>query len=138
MQLDKKKLVIDKVREGCTWDEAAKAGGVHRVTIWRWTQADPEFAKAIEEAKAGPDAEVEAVTFANATDPDPANNTLRMFWLKSRKRAQYGEHATLGIQGDGTSVKAVLHFEHNGFGDGTNPPDPGAGGAPASVPPDSG
>lgn len=92
---DKKRRAIDKFGEGCTWEEAATAAGVSRMTLWRWSQADPEFAKAIEDAKSGPDAEVEAVTFANATDPDPAHNTLRMFWLKSRMPQRYKDRVDI-------------------------------------------
>lgn len=85
MRQNKKSLVIEHFQKGCTWAEAAEALGVCRSTIFRWSQSDPEFAKAIEEAKGSADNEVEAVTFANACDPDPAHNTLRMFWLNSRK-----------------------------------------------------
>ena len=84
MQADKKAHAIAKFAEGCTWREVAEAVGVHFTTIWRWAQRDPEFGKAIREAGEDADAEVEAVTFRNACDPDPANNVLRMFWLKAR------------------------------------------------------
>jgi hypothetical protein len=91
MEQEKKTRAIEEFRKGCTWAEVAAAIGIGRTTLWRWSQADSDFAAAIEDAHAGPDDEVEAVTFAQATDPDPANNTLRMFWLKSRRPAVYKE-----------------------------------------------
>jgi hypothetical protein len=89
MQQDKKNKAIEALKAGATWTEAAAAVGVTRPTLWRWTQLDPEFAAAAEDARAGPDSEVEAVTYANCLDPDPAHNVLRMFWLKCRKPAIY-------------------------------------------------
>lgn len=85
MKQDKKTRAIEHFKKGCTWQEVADACSVGRNTLWRWSKIDPAFAKAIEEAKCDPDHDVEAVTFANACDPDPAHNVLRMFWLKSRK-----------------------------------------------------
>ncbi|HXI24951.1 MAG TPA: hypothetical protein VNG71_13895 [Pyrinomonadaceae bacterium] len=85
MLTDKKPEVIAAFAKGCSWREVAEATGISMMTIWRWAQKDPEFAKAIKDVGEDADAEVEAVTFRNACDPDPANNTLRMFWLKSRK-----------------------------------------------------
>jgi hypothetical protein len=89
--LQEKTRAIDKFREGGTWEQAAMAAGISRMTLWRWAKADPEFAQAIQEARAGPDDEVEAVAFANAIDPDPAHNGLRMFWLKARRPSVYRE-----------------------------------------------
>lgn len=91
-QSEKKAFAVSKFAEGCTWREVASAVGVHFTTIWRWGQADPDFALAIKEAGANADAEVEAVTFQNAIDSDPAHNTLRMFWLKSRMPHRYREN----------------------------------------------
>lgn len=85
MLQDKKRKALEAFAQGCTWAEAASACDVSRMTLWRWGQADPAFAQAIKEAGADADIEVEAVTFANACDPDPAHNTLRMFWLNARR-----------------------------------------------------
>jgi hypothetical protein len=99
MQHDKKTRAIEHFRKGCTWEEVAAACGVGRTTLWRWAQTDHEFAAAIQEAKAGPDLDVEAVTFQNACDPDPAHNTLRMFWLKSRMPQTYKERYDVSTSG---------------------------------------
>ena len=97
----KKRQALAKLREGCTWDEAAEAVGVGRATLFRWVNSDPEFAKGVEEAKAGPDAEVEAITYGNCTDPDPANNALRMFWLKCRKPDRYKDRVGIDVNEPG-------------------------------------
>jgi len=77
--------------EGLTWDQAAERVGVGKTTLWRWCQADPTLAAQANEARAQADDEVENVTFLNCLDPDPAHNTLRMFWLKSRRPDVYRE-----------------------------------------------
>jgi hypothetical protein len=97
MQHDKKTRAIEKFREGCTWEEVANAVGVARTTLWRWSRTDEEFASAIKDAKADPDLEVEAVTFMNACDPDPAHNTLRMFWLNSRLGYKHRSDVTSNV-----------------------------------------
>lgn len=99
MQHDKKTHAIEKFREGCTWEEVAKAIDVHRTTLWRWAQADVEFGEAIKEAGADPDLDVEAITYQNAVDPDPANNTLRMFWLKNRIPQKYKDRLDVTTRG---------------------------------------
>ncbi len=100
MEQDKKTKAIEAFRRGCTWAEAAQFADVSRTTLWRWSQLDEDFAASIDEAKAGPDSEVEAVTYANCLDPDPAHNTLRMFWLKSRVPQVYGERLKIEHSGE--------------------------------------
>ena len=106
VQQQKKAHALELFRGGCTWAEAASGTGVNRTTLWRWSQVDPDFASAITEAKADPDIEVEAVTFQQACDPDPANNTLRMFWLKSRKPRTYIDRQD--ITSDGKAIGSGL------------------------------
>jgi hypothetical protein len=109
MQNDKKALALEAFRKGCTWEEAASACGVHRMTLWRWARSDECFRVGIEEAKADPDHEVEAVTFANACNPDPAHNTLRMFWLKARMPGTYKER--LDVTSKGGQLPTVVYVE---------------------------
>jgi len=85
VQQDKKTHALEHFAKGCTWGEAAAACGVNRTTLWRWAESDPDFRKAIDDLNANADTEVEAITFDLACDPDPAHNTLRMFWLNARK-----------------------------------------------------
>lgn len=91
MQTEKKAEIVEAFRRGLSWRECGLSCSIDPSTIWRWAKADPDFAAAIKEACAEPDDEVEAIAFANATDPDPAHNTLRMFWLKSRRPSVYRE-----------------------------------------------
>jgi transposase-like protein len=81
--------MLAALREGMTWEEAADKVGVSDRTLYRWCAADEELAAAAAKAKSGADDLVEAVTFRNCIDPDPAHNTLRMFWLKSRRPEVY-------------------------------------------------
>ncbi len=101
---DKKELMLAALRDGCTWEEAADRVGVSERTLYRWCNADPELAKTAAKAKDAADDLVEAVVFANCMDPDPAHNTLRMFWLKSRRRSVYGEKIQTDITSGGKPV----------------------------------
>jgi hypothetical protein len=96
MRDEKKAQAIARFSEGFTWEETAKSIGVGVATLFRWASSDPEFKLAIDEAKADPDNEVEAVTYALACNPDPAHNTLRMFWLNSRKNYKVRSDITSG------------------------------------------
>ncbi len=120
MQHDKKSRAVKLFKDGCTWEEVATGCKVNRTTLWRWAQTDDGFAKAIEEAKADPDLEVEAVTFHNACDPDPAHNTLRMFWLKSRMPKRYKERYDV-TSGD-NPIQPVFRSVLNGRDEGVRPP----------------
>jgi hypothetical protein len=96
---DKKARALEAFHRGCTWEEAAAACNVSRTTLWRWARSDECFRAGIGEAKADPDHEVEAVTFQNACNPDPAHNVLRMFWLKSRMPGTYKERLDVTTKG---------------------------------------
>lgn len=97
MNADKKARLIEAFGRGLTWREACKEVDIAMSTLWRWTQLDPEFHRAMKDACAGPDHEVEAVTYQNAIDPDPAHNVLRMFWLKSRMPNKYKDRQEVSV-----------------------------------------
>ena len=42
---------LAKLREGCTYAQAAAAAGVHRQSLWRWVNSSPEFAAAVAQAR---------------------------------------------------------------------------------------
>ena len=86
---EKKAKLVEAFGRGMTFLEAAQAVGVGTTTVRRWCDADPAFKAAVDDARDKSDDTVEAVTFANCCDPDPAHNTLRMFWLKSRRPEVY-------------------------------------------------
>ncbi len=115
MARDKKATILEAFRNGSTVAEAARAAGIGSKTIYRWAAADPEFGAAVEEARDMADDAVEAVTHRNTLDPDPAHNTLRMFWLKSRRREVYGEKITQEITGkDGSPFPIQVYIPSNG------------------------
>lgn len=100
MKTDKKPDVLAAFAMGMSWREASEASGVAVSTIWRWAKDDPEFDAEIRAACADVDAEVEAVTFANCIDPDPAHNSLRMFWLKCRRPNVYQDRTAQQHSGE--------------------------------------
>lgn len=81
--------MIAALAEGMTWEEAADRVGVSDRTLRRWCASDPGLAALAAKARDAADDMVEAVTFRNCLDPNPAHNTLRMFWLKSRRPRVY-------------------------------------------------
>lgn len=114
--------MLAALAEGATWEEAADRVGVSERTLRRWCQADPELAKAAAKARDDADDMVEAVTFANCLDPDPSHNSLRMFWLKSRRPDVYREKAEQQHTG-GITIKVEY--------DDANPLPPAAAPGPA-------
>lgn len=112
MEQEKKGELIEALKAGYTLSDACRVAGVGRTTVWRWRQVDPELDEAIQFVMDDQDDQVEAVTFRNALDPDPAHNTLRMFWLKSRRRETYGERSQLDV-----ATSEPLQVEHTHTGD---------------------
>jgi len=116
MAQDKKAAILEAFRNGSTVAEAAAAAGIGSKTVYRWAAADPDFGAAVEEARDMADDRVEAVTYRNVMDPDPAHNTLRMFWLKNRRREVFGEKIAQEISGkDGQPFPGVtVYLPSNG------------------------
>ena len=44
------RIILIRLRQGATKTKAAKAGGIHRVTLQRWLGKDTPFAKAFQKA----------------------------------------------------------------------------------------
>ena len=103
--------MLGALREGMTWEEAADRVGVNERTLRRWCAADPELMAAAAKARESADDMVEAVTFGNCIDPDPAHNTLRMFWLKSRRPEVYRDKAEQQHTG-GLTIKVEYDDPH--------------------------
>lgn len=103
--------IIECLEGGMTTTEAARAAGVNRRTILNWRHADPEFDLAVRDAMSSVDDSVEAVTYRNAIDPDPAHNVLRMFWLKSRRPEVYRDAVRQEMSGaNGDPLKIVIQY----------------------------
>lgn len=133
---DKKAALLEAFRAGMTVVEAARKVGVGTTTIYRWTGSDPEFAAAVEDAKDRADDAVEAVTFANCIDPDPSHNTLRMFWLKSRRPEVYNRPQQIQVSDQRPAPHAIPETDPRLMGadehaalEGDPRPDAGAGDA---------
>ena len=45
------RLILTKLREGCTSREAAATAGIHRQSFWRWVNGSQEFAAEVAQAR---------------------------------------------------------------------------------------
>jgi hypothetical protein len=110
---DKKKdELVQAFADGATFQEAARRVGVGRGTVYRWMSADPEFTDRVTEARDLSDDAVEYVTYRNCLDPDPAHNTLRMFWLKCRRPHVYRDTQPPPEGGISVTVRHVREGIH--------------------------
>jgi AcrR family transcriptional regulator len=116
MSNPKKARIVKVFEDGATFDQAAAAVGVSSRTIYRWCDGDPEFAEMVEEARDRADDAVESTVFRNCLDPDSAHNTLRMFWLKSRRRHVYGDQSKLELTGKNGGPVEVLSMIDKVYG----------------------
>lgn len=121
---------LDALRQGATREEAVGLLGVTSRTVRRWCEADPEIAEAVADAASRADDAVEAVVYRNCLDPDPAHNTLRMFWLKSRRPEVYRDVQAQQHEG---GVRITVAYE-----DRSPTPGPRADDPPAPPPPGAG
>jgi hypothetical protein len=99
--------LVELLKAGSTLEDAAKAVGVSSRQVRNWRTADPDLDAIVLDAMCFADDAVEAVTFKNCIDPDPAHNTLRMFWLKSRRPEIYREQAK--DEGSPAPTVIVIH-----------------------------
>lgn len=111
----KKAKLIAAMAKGITLYEAARLMAVSIRTMYRWREIDPDLRDRMDEAKEMADDEIEATVFEMAKDRDPANNTLRIFWLKNRRKDEFG--AESGVTVNGTVQKLYTN------GSGTTPED---------------
>lgn len=80
---------------------ACKAAGVPRSTVYLWREQDPEFARAMEEAKEVAIESLEAEAIRRATNADDASDLLLMFMLKAARPEKYRENQRVEHVGPG-------------------------------------
>lgn len=85
---------------------AAQGAGVHRATVYRERDRNPEFAKAWEDAKAAAIERLEAAAFERARS---TSDTLLIFLLKSHKPEVYRESFDQRHSGQ---VEVIVRREH--------------------------
>ena len=90
---------LQAVRQGVTLEDASAILGVTSRTVRRWREADSELDELVLDAMSGADDCVEAATYKQCLDPNPANNAVRIFWLKSRRSDVYGDRRALELSG---------------------------------------
>lgn len=130
-----RKPILMALAAGATLTEAADSAGISSSTIYRWCDADPELASAVAEAKSRADDRVENVAFRNCIDPDPAHNTLRIFWLKCRRPGVYRDIQRTEFSGpDGGALRVRVEYADDDDHDDPHreaaPPPPGPAGDP--------
>lgn len=81
-------------RESSTVAAACTAAGISRETWYDWVASDPAFQKAVDEATEFVTDELEKEAIKRAKN---GSDTLIIFLLKSRRRAQYGDKVQVDI-----------------------------------------
>jgi hypothetical protein len=89
-----KRKVIDSLRRRAVIYLAAQDAGVNKLTVYRWRDADPEFAAAMTEAMEDAKEIMENSIYERALAGD---SLLTMFWTKRHDPA-YRDKTTIDIQ----------------------------------------
>lgn len=88
--------ILNAIAHGCTREAAAGAGGITRVTLWRWIEGDETFRNEVEKAEARAEA---AFTIAVA-QAVPKNWQAAAWWLERRKHQAYGRKDSVEMRID--------------------------------------
>ena len=83
--------ILEALRRGATREAAAFAAGVDRVTAWRWTQDDPQFAAEV--AQACGQAEVSMTQ--RVVDAAASDWRVAAWWLERRRPGDFGRNRDL-------------------------------------------
>lgn len=103
-----KARALVKFRELGTVSAACEAAGIGRRTWYDWMEADQAFAKAVLEATEDVTDDLEKEAIRRAKD---GSDTLVIFLLKSRRRAQYGDRLTLEVASPEVQARLVRQAE---------------------------
>lgn len=93
-------------RETSTVASACASAGISRQTWYEWVATDPAFQEAVTEATEFVTDELEREAIKRAKE---GSDTLVIFLLKSRRRAQYGDRMQVTLTPDHPQVKAWAH-----------------------------
>lgn len=92
------KVVNALAKAGLIDTEISAVLGINKATLNRWKTAHPEMRDSLKEGKDDVDERVEQALYRNALGLDEHNRhtrvpnvTAQIFWLKCRKRDQYGD-----------------------------------------------
>lgn len=106
---ERQERLLGYLRSGMTLEEACPKIGVSSRQVRKWRNANPDLDDAVLDAMCLIDDSVERITYLNCIDPDPAHNTLRIFWLKSRRPEVYREQAKPPAEDDFTIDLSVTN-----------------------------
>lgn len=83
---------MEKVREwglkGLTVEQMCHNIGICHRTLYNWCEKYPEFKEALQESRFTADEAVENALYRSAIN---GNVTAQIFWLKNRRRKDWGE-----------------------------------------------
>ena len=100
VRAEQKRLVLESLEGGVTFQEAAKAAGCGRRTVYRWQQLDPEFKAAVELALSSRLGVVEDSLYVKAVG---GNVVAAIFWLCNRAKDRWQDVRKLQVE----AVKAT-------------------------------
>jgi hypothetical protein len=88
--------ILRAIEHGCTRQAAAGAGGVSRMTLYRWIEADDTLRDEVEKAEAKAEAAY-TMAVANAV---PKNWQAAAWWLERRRHEDYGRREQIDMRID--------------------------------------
>lgn len=99
--------ILRAIEHGCTREAAAGAGGISRMTLYRWIENDGTFRDEVEKAEARAEA---AMTFSVAAAV-PKNWQAAAWWLERRRYQHYARRDQLDVRLDIKAEVAKLADE---------------------------
>ena len=94
--------------------QAAKAAGIHRDTVYKWTERDTlDFKRRLENARADFSESVEGVLFHQVFSDKP-NPLLLIFTVKAHNREKYGDTLVVANDRAGELLSAVRSLPTGG------------------------
>lgn len=90
------KIILDAVRKGLTYGDAAVMAGVHRDTITDWKAASSEFSAELEKSEIG----LEQEHIDNIMRASKKNWTASAWWLERTNSARFATKQKVEHSGD--------------------------------------
>lgn len=109
---EKDQAIFDALRERPTYSHAARKAHISRTTLNEWRAADPDFARAVEQARHDG---MEALEDRAVDRAYKESDTLMIFLLKGWRPDRYRERTDVNVSGNVTaSVTVVLSQRQDG------------------------
>jgi len=103
--------IIGAIEHGCTREAAAGAGGINRMTLYRWIERDATFRDEVEKAEH----RAEAAFTLSVVAAVPKNWTAAAWWLERRRHESYGRRDSIemvvDVKGEAKRLAAELGLD---------------------------